>query len=99
MRRLISFSSILVLNVVNHITDLCIACNGETLFIAWYVDDLVISRSNIDLILGLEIQLVDRFEMTNIDLLHFFLVIHVLQMDDSVFISQLELCVEYSIKV
>jgi hypothetical protein len=53
-----------------------------------YVDDLVITRSNVDLILGLKKQLADTFEMTDLGLLHFFLGIQVLQMDDGIFISQ-----------
>jgi hypothetical protein len=62
--------------------------NGETLIVALYVDDLVITRSNVNLILGLKKKLADTFEMANLGLLHFFLGIQVLQMDDGIFISQ-----------
>ena len=53
-----------------------------------YVDDLFITLKNVDLILGLKKQLVDTFEMTNLGLLHFFLGIPFLQMDDGIFLSQ-----------
>ena len=55
---------------------------------ALYVDDLVINGNNFDLILGMKKQLADTFEMTNLGLLHFFLGIQILQMNDGIFISQ-----------
>ena len=55
---------------------------------AFYVDDLFIIGNNVDLILGLKKQIADTFEMTNLGLLHLFLSIQVLQMDDGIFISQ-----------
>ncbi len=63
--------------------------DGDTLIVALYVDDLVITGSNIDFILGLNKQFTDTVEMTDLGLLHFFLGIQVLQMDDGIFfISQ-----------
>jgi hypothetical protein len=53
-----------------------------------YVDDLVIIGSNVNLILDLKKQLAYTFERTGIGLLHFFLGIEVLQMDNGIFISQ-----------
>jgi hypothetical protein len=52
------------------------------------VDDLIITRSNLNLILGLKKQFIDTFDMTNLGLVHFFLGIKILQMDDGIFISQ-----------
>jgi hypothetical protein len=60
--------------------------NGETLIVALYVDDLVITGSNVDLSLGLKKQLVDTLEITDLGLLHLFLGIQVLQMDDDIII-------------
>ena len=53
-----------------------------------YVDDLVITINNVNLILGLKKQLANTFEMTDLGLLHFFLGIQILQMDDGIFLSQ-----------
>jgi hypothetical protein len=62
--------------------------DGETSIVALYVYDLVINGSDVDLILGLKKKLVDTFEMTDLGLFHFFLVIQVLQiMDDVIFIK------------
>lgn len=60
----------------------------EILIVALYVNDLVIIGSNVDLILGLKKQLANTFEMTDPGLLHFFLGIQILQIDDGIFISQ-----------
>ena len=53
-----------------------------------YVDDLIITRNNVHLILGLKKQLANTFEMTNLGLLNFFMGIQMLQMDDGIFLSQ-----------
>jgi hypothetical protein len=47
------------------------------------VDDLVIARRNVDLILGLKKKIVDTFEMIDLGR-----GIQFLQMDDGIFISQ-----------
>ena len=52
------------------------------------VDDLVITKNNVNLILGLKKQLVDTFEMIDLGLLHLFLGIQILQMSDGIFLSQ-----------
>lgn len=56
--------------------------HDDTLIFALYVDDSVIIRNNAHLILGLKKQPVYTFEMTNLGLLHFFLGIQVLKLDD-----------------
>ena len=61
--------------------------HGDTLIVELYVDDLVITGNNVNLILGLKKQHANIFEMTNIGMLHFFLGIQFLQMDDGIFIS------------
>ena len=53
---------------------------------ALYVDDLVTIGNNANMILGLKKQLVDTFEMIDLGLLHFFVGIQILQMDDGIFL-------------
>jgi hypothetical protein len=53
-----------------------------------YVDDLLITRNNNDLILRLKKQLVDSFDMTDLGTLHYFLGLQVLPLCDGFFISQ-----------
>ena len=62
--------------------------NGHTLIVALYVDDLVITEINVKLILRLKNQLANTFDITDLGLLHFFLSIQILQMDDGIFLSQ-----------
>jgi hypothetical protein len=62
--------------------------NGNTLIVVVYVDDLVITGNNIDLILRLKKQLVDSFDMTDLGTLHYFLGLQVLPLCDGFFISQ-----------
>jgi hypothetical protein len=52
--------------------------NYDTLIVALHVNDLVITISSDNLILGLKKQLSNTFEMTNLSLLHFFIGIQVL---------------------
>ena len=52
------------------------------------VVDLVINGNNVNMILGLKKQLVDIFEMGNLGILHLFLGIQELQMDDNISNSQ-----------
>ena len=52
--------------------------DDETLIVVVYVDDLVITRSKVNLTLGLKKQLVDTFQMINLGNLHFFLGIQIL---------------------
>ena len=62
--------------------------HGDTLIVALYADDLVLTGNNGNLVLGLKRQFVDTFEIIDLGLFHFFLGIQVLQMDDGIFISQ-----------
>ena len=55
---------------------------------ALYVDDLFITRNNVNMILGLKKQLVDTFEMIYLGLLNLFLGIQILRTDDGIFLSQ-----------
>ena len=61
--------------------------HGDTLIVALYVGDLVITWNNVNLIFGMKKQLANTFEMTDLSLLHFFLCIQVLQMNDGIFHS------------
>ena len=61
---------------------------GNTLIVVVYVNDLVITRNNLDLILRLKRQLVATFEMTDRVILHYFLGLQVFTLSDGVFISQ-----------
>ena len=60
--------------------------HDDTLIVELYVDDLDITGNNANLILVLKKQLADPFEMNNLGLLHFFLGIQILLMNDGVFI-------------
>jgi len=51
------------------------------------VDDLVNTGSNLNLILGLKKQLVDKFEMIDLGMFHLFFGIQVLQKDNNVVMS------------
>ena len=62
--------------------------NGDTLIVVIYVDDIVITSNNLDLILGLKRQLVATFEMTNLGLLHYFLGHQIFPLSNGIFISQ-----------
>ena len=51
---------------------------------ALYVDNLIITRNNLNPIFGLKKQLAYTFEMTNLGIFHFFLSIQVLQINDGI---------------
>jgi hypothetical protein len=61
--------------------------NDATLIVALYVDDLHITRSTANFILGFKKRIKNTFEMTNLGLLHFFLGIQASQMDDDISLS------------
>ena len=61
--------------------------NGNTLIVSICLDDLVITRSNLGIILGLKRQLVRTFEMTDFGLLHYFLGLWDFPLSDDIFIS------------
>jgi hypothetical protein len=62
--------------------------NGDTLIVVVYVDELLITGNNNDLILRLKKQLVDSFEMTYLGTLQYFLGLQVLPLCDGFFISR-----------
>jgi hypothetical protein len=61
---------------------------GDTSIFVIYVDDLLITSNNHDLILRLKKQLVDPFDMTYIGTLHYFGGFQLLPLCDGFFISQ-----------
>lgn len=61
--------------------------NGNTLIVVVYLDDLVITRNNLDIILGLKRQLVATFVMIDLGIMHYFLGLQVFPLFDGVFIS------------
>ena len=62
--------------------------HGDNLIVVIYVDDLVITGNNLDLILRLKTQLAATFEMTDLGILHYFLGLQVLPLPNGVFIFQ-----------
>jgi len=62
--------------------------NGDTLIIVIYVDDLITTGNNLDLLLRLKRQLADTFDMIDIGFLHYFLSLQVLPLADHLFLSQ-----------
>ena len=61
--------------------------HGDTLIVELYVDDLVITRNNVNINMGLNKQLADTFEMTDLGILHLFLGLQILEMDDGIYVS------------
>ena len=88
MKILIVSLSILASNVVNLISNYVLHVHDDAFIVELYVDDLVTPGTNVNMNLGLKKQLVDTFEIINLGLLHFFMGIQVLQMDDGIFLSQ-----------
>jgi hypothetical protein len=62
--------------------------NGDTLIVVVYLDDLLITGNNKDLILRLKKQLADSFDMKDLGTLHFFGGLQLLPLCDVFFISQ-----------
>jgi hypothetical protein len=62
--------------------------NGDTLIVVEYVDDLVITSNNIDLLFQLKRQIYDSFDMIYRGLLHYFLGLQVLTLSNRLFLSQ-----------
>ena len=72
MKILIGFFINLSLKHCDYDHNICVLhVDGETLILALYIDDLVITRNNVNLILGLKKQLIETFEMIDLSLLHF----------------------------
>jgi hypothetical protein len=64
------------------------ASNGNVLIIVLYVDDLIFTRNDKNLIVEFKEAMKSVFEMTDLDLLKYFLGIEVKQMQYDIFISQ-----------
>ena len=64
------------------------ATNGNVLIVVLYVDDLIFIRNDNFLIGEFKEAMKNEFEMTDLGLLKYFLVIEVKQMHDGIFISQ-----------
>ena len=62
--------------------------HGNTLIIYVYVDDLILTGNNLDLIFRMKLRLADTFEMTDLGILHFFLGVQVLPLSDGLISSQ-----------
>ena len=60
------------------------------LIVVLYVDDLIITSSQLTLIQNLKSDLQKQFEMTDLGLLHYFLGLQIWHMEDGMFLSQLE---------
>ena len=61
---------------------------GSTLIVVVYVDDLVLTGTNYNMIFRLKHQLANTFEMKGFGILHFFLGLQVLPLSNGVFVYQ-----------
>ncbi|XP_016169150.1 uncharacterized protein LOC107611769 [Arachis ipaensis] len=61
---------------------------GDILIVCLYVDDLISTSNNLKIIAEFKKAMIKHFEMTDMDLMSYFLGIEVLQKDDEIFISQ-----------
>jgi hypothetical protein len=62
--------------------------NVDLLIIALYVDDLILTRSNAKMIKEFKKDMVNKYEMSDMRLLHYFLGIELYQDKEEVFMSQ-----------
>jgi hypothetical protein len=62
--------------------------NGSLLIIVLYVHDLLITRSSVSTIVAVKNDLQDRFSMTDMGPIHFFLSIKIIQVDSIIKLSQ-----------
>ena len=62
--------------------------NGDMLIVCLYVDDLIFTRNNSEMISEFKREMAAEFEMTDIGLMSYYLGIEVKQSDDGIFISQ-----------
>jgi hypothetical protein len=62
--------------------------NRDTLIVVVYIDELIITVNNNDIIIRLKKKLVDSFDMTDLGTLHYFMGFQVLPLCDGFFISQ-----------
>lgn len=61
---------------------------ADILIVALYVDDLIFTGNNLKLIEDFRKEMMRKYEMNNLGLLHHFLRIEIYQEDDGVFICQ-----------
>ncbi|GKG20277.1 uncharacterized mitochondrial protein-like protein, partial [Tanacetum coccineum] len=61
---------------------------GDILLVQVYVDDIIFGSTNKDLCIGFENLIKDKFKMSSMGELTFFLGLHVQQKEDGIFISQ-----------
>ena len=66
--------------------------NAETLIISLYVDDLLVTRSNVMLIEQFKQEMMKVFEMTNLGVMAYFLGMEIRQDQQGVFICQRKIC-------
>lgn len=71
-----------------HTLNLRERANGDLIIITLYVDDLIITGSNINDIDDFKENMKQEFEMTDLGLLHFFLGLEIKQSNAGIFISQ-----------
>ena len=71
--------------------------NAHVLIVALYMDDLVYARSDKSMMKEFKIEMMKRYEMSDLGLLHHFLGIEIHQEDDGVFICQRK-CAEKILK-
>ena len=62
--------------------------NADLLIVALYVDHLILTGSNVEMIEEFKKDIVNKYEMSDMGLLHYFLGIEVYQDKEEVFISQ-----------
>ena len=62
--------------------------NGDMLIVCLYVDDLIFTGNNLEMISEFKREMATEFEMTDIELMSYYLGIEVKQSNDGIFISQ-----------
>ena len=62
--------------------------DNDILIVSLYVDDLIITDNNENMILTFKSDMMRRYEMNDIDLLHYFLGIKIKSREDGIFICQ-----------
>lgn len=62
--------------------------NSDTLIVSLYVDDLIYTGNSEQMIQELKKDMMKTFEMTDLDLMHYFLGIEISQEEDGILISQ-----------
>lgn len=63
-------------------------CEEEVLYLCVYVDDLLLTGSDMKMLESFKTSLVQHFEMTDLEMLHFYLGIQVVQQEQGTFLTQ-----------